>query len=157
MNALHLAGVRHLLRHPAQLALALVGLALGVGTIVAVEVATESSRRAFELSLEAVNGPATHQITGGPRGIDERLYVRLRAQSFGHEPPLLLADEPTGNLDEQTAGEVLPALLSLARARNTTVVIVTHDLALSRAADRVLELREGRLHERREPAVSAPR
>src|SRR5207244_1843488 len=44
-----------------------------------------------------------------------------------------------------------------ARARSTTVVIVTHDLALSRAADRVLELREGRLHERREPAVSAPR
>src|SRR5437588_541130 len=65
--------------------------------------------------------------------------------------------EPAGNLDEQTAGEVLPALLSLARARNTTVVIVTHDLTLSRAADRVLELREGRLHERREPAVSAPR
>src|SRR5438132_715517 len=88
MNALHQAGVRHLLRHPAQLALALVGLALGVGTIVAVEVATESSRRAFELSLEAVNGPATHQITGGPRGIDERLYVRLRAQSFGSSPPL---------------------------------------------------------------------
>ena len=57
----------------------------------------------------------------------------------------------------RSAGEVLPALLSLARARNTTVVIVTHDLALSRAADRVLELREGRLHERREPAVSAPR
>ena len=88
MNALHLAGVRHLLRHPAQLALALVGLALGVGTIVAVEVATESSRRAFELSLQAVNGPATHQITGGPRGIDERLYVRLRAQSNGRSPPL---------------------------------------------------------------------
>src|SRR5881394_731323 len=88
MNALHQAGVRHLLRHPAQLALALVGLALGVGTIVAVEVATESSRRAFELSLEAVNGPATHQITGGPRGIDERLYVRLRAQSNGRSPPL---------------------------------------------------------------------
>ena len=83
MTALHTCGVRHLLRHPAQLALALVGLALGVGTIVAVEVATASSRRAFELSLEAVNGPATHQITGGPRGIDERLYARLRAQSFG--------------------------------------------------------------------------
>lgn len=78
----HAAGARHLLRHPAQLALALLALALGVGTIVAVHVATASSRRAFELSLQAVNGPATHQITGGPRGIDERLYVRLRARSF---------------------------------------------------------------------------
>jgi putative ABC transport system permease protein len=87
MTALHSCGVRHLLRHPAQLVLALVGLALGVGTIVAVEVATASSRRAFELSLEAVNGPATHQITGGPRGIDERLYSRLRAESFNATSP----------------------------------------------------------------------
>jgi len=79
MSALRAASLRHLLRHRAQLALALVGLALGVGTIVAVEVATASARRAFELSLEAVNGAATHQIVGGPGGIDEQLYVRLRS------------------------------------------------------------------------------
>ncbi|HYL03662.1 MAG TPA: FtsX-like permease family protein, partial [Steroidobacteraceae bacterium] len=78
MKALHAASLRHLLRHPAQLALALVGLALGVGTIVAVDVATASARRAFELSAAAVNGAATHQIAGGPAGIDEQLYVRLR-------------------------------------------------------------------------------
>ena len=71
MTALRAASVRHLLRHPAQLALALVGLALGVGTIVAVDIATASARRAFELSLGAVNGAATHQIVGGPGGIDE--------------------------------------------------------------------------------------
>ena len=76
------ATLRHLLRHPAQLALALVGLALGVGTIVAVDIATASAQRAFELSLQAVNGAATHQLTGGPGGIDEQLYVRLR-----REPP----------------------------------------------------------------------
>jgi putative ABC transport system permease protein len=78
VKALHAASLRHLLRHPAQLALALVGLALGVGTIVAVDVATASARRAFELSAAAVNGAATHQIAGGPAGIDEQLYVRLR-------------------------------------------------------------------------------
>src|SRR5256886_9166093 len=72
MPTLRAASVRHLLRHPAQLALALIGLTLGVGTIVAVDVATASSQRAFELSLQAVNGAATHQITGGPRGVDER-------------------------------------------------------------------------------------
>jgi putative ABC transport system permease protein len=77
-GTLRAATVRHLLRHPAQLALALIGLTLGVGTIVAVDIATASAQRAFELSLQAVNGAATHQLTGGPTGIDESLYVRLR-------------------------------------------------------------------------------
>ncbi|HSY07921.1 MAG TPA: FtsX-like permease family protein [Steroidobacteraceae bacterium] len=72
------AVLRHLLRHPAQLALALVGLALGVATIAAVDMATASAARAFELSIDAVNGTATHEIVAGPAGIDERLYVALR-------------------------------------------------------------------------------
>lgn len=80
MSALWAASVRHLLRHRAQLALALTGLALGVATITAVDVATASSSRAFELSVAAVSGPATHEITGGPQGIDERLYARLVAE-----------------------------------------------------------------------------
>src|SRR5205814_533311 len=86
MPTLRAASLRHLLRHPAQLALALIGLTLGVGTIVAVDVATASSQRAFELSLQAVNGAATHQITGGPRGIDERLYAQLRTQAAAGVP-----------------------------------------------------------------------
>jgi len=77
MSALTAASVRHLVRHPAQLVLAIVGLALGVAAITAVSVATASASRAFELSLAAVSGPATQQITGGPEGVDERLYVRL--------------------------------------------------------------------------------
>ena len=82
VTALRAANLRHLLRHPAQLALALIGLALGVGTILAVDIATASARRAFELSLQAVNGAATYQIAGGPLGVDERLYAQLRT----HEP-----------------------------------------------------------------------
>ena len=78
VRTLQAASVRHLLRHPAQLALALAGLTLGVGTIVAVDIAAASARRAFELSVSAVNGAATHQLSGGPDGIDEALYVRLR-------------------------------------------------------------------------------
>ncbi|HXS20382.1 MAG TPA: FtsX-like permease family protein [Steroidobacteraceae bacterium] len=77
MPTLWAASLRHLLRQPAQLALALVALAAGVATIVAVNIATASSRRAFELSMQAVNGAATQVITGGPRGLDEALYVRL--------------------------------------------------------------------------------
>ena len=71
------ASLRHFLRQPAQLALALVALAAGVATIAAVNIATASSQRAFELSLRAVNGPATQVISGGPRGLDESLYARL--------------------------------------------------------------------------------
>lgn len=71
------ASLRHFLRQPAQLALALIALAAGVATIVAVNIATASSRRAFELSMRAVNGPATQVITGGPQGLDETLYVQL--------------------------------------------------------------------------------
>ena len=78
MTVLWAASLRHLLRHPAQLALALIGLSLGVATIIAVDIATASSRRAFELSMDAVNGSATHQIVGGPQGVDERVYVELR-------------------------------------------------------------------------------
>jgi putative ABC transport system permease protein len=78
MPLLWAASIRHLLRHPAQLVLALVGLSVGVGTIIAVDIATASSGRAFQLSSQAVNGAATHEIAGGPHGIDERLYVDLR-------------------------------------------------------------------------------
>lgn len=82
MSSLWAASYRHLLRHPAQLMLALVGLSLGVGTIVAVDIATASSRRAFELSMDTINGAATHEIVGGPQGIDERLYVDLRTREL---------------------------------------------------------------------------
>jgi len=78
MPLLWAASIRHLLRHPAQLILALVGLSVGVGTIIAVDIATASSGRAFQLSMQAVNGSASHAITGGPHGLDERLYVELR-------------------------------------------------------------------------------
>jgi putative ABC transport system permease protein len=89
VRTLQAASVRHLLRHPAQLALALAGLTLGVGTIVAVDIAAASARRAFELSVSAVNGAATHTLSGGPKGIDEALYVRLATHPLlpGHPQP----------------------------------------------------------------------
>jgi putative ABC transport system permease protein len=72
--------LRHLSRHPWQLVLAVLGVALGVAVVVAIDLANDSARRAFALSAETIAGRATHQIVGGPAGVDEELYRRLRAE-----------------------------------------------------------------------------
>ncbi len=84
---------------------------------------------------------AVDTLSGGEQ---QRVAI---ARALVHRPQVLLADEPTGNLDEETAREVLPVLLSLARQRGATLLIVTHDAALARSADRILELKDGRLQE----------
>ena len=70
--------MRYLLHHPAQGALAALGIALGVAVVVSVDLATASAQRALTLSVETVAGRATHQIVGGPAGLPERLYRTLR-------------------------------------------------------------------------------
>jgi len=97
------------------------------------------------VGLRARAASPVDQLSGGEQ---QRLAI---ARALVHEPRLLLADEPTGNLDEATAAEVLPQLLSLTRSRGATLVMVTHDAWLARSADRVLELRDGRLQPRAAP------
>lgn len=72
------ASFRYGLRHPWQLALSLLGIALGVAVVVSIDLSVDSARRAFVLSNEAVLGASTHRLAGGPSGIDEAIYVRLR-------------------------------------------------------------------------------
>lgn len=74
------AGFSYLRRRPWQLSLAALGVGIGVAVIVAVDLANTSARNAFLLSMDAVTGTATHQVIGGPRGIPEDIYVRLRTQ-----------------------------------------------------------------------------
>jgi putative ABC transport system permease protein len=75
---LRLAGLRHLSRHPLQLAFGVAGVAMGVAAVFSIDLANESARRAFRLSAQTVAGKATHRIVGGPSGLDEALYAKLR-------------------------------------------------------------------------------
>jgi len=74
------ASFRYGLRHPWQFALSLLGIALGVAVVVSIDLSVDSARRAFVLSNQAVLGASTHRLRGGPVGIDENLYVGLRAR-----------------------------------------------------------------------------
>ncbi len=71
------SALRNLPRHPWQLGLSLLGVALGVAVVVAIDLANASAVRALTLSTEAVAGRATHQVTGGPRGLPDDVYRRL--------------------------------------------------------------------------------
>jgi putative ABC transport system ATP-binding protein len=77
------------------------------------------------------------QLSGG-----EQQRVAL-ARAFMGKPPLLMADEPTGNLDSTNGAHVLELLLSLNRREGTTLVMVTHDQVLAARADRIITLRDG--------------
>jgi putative ABC transport system permease protein len=71
------ASFRHLGRHPGQIGLAITGVALGVAVAVSIDLATDSARRAFTLSTEAVTGRATHQVVAGPERLPDALLPRL--------------------------------------------------------------------------------
>jgi putative ABC transport system ATP-binding protein len=85
------------------------------------------------------------QLSGGEQ---QRVAI---ARAFACSPSILLADEPTGNLDSVTGSLVLEMLLKLNRSQGTTLVLVTHDPALSRLTNRIVRLRDGRIVEERAP------
>jgi len=80
-----------------------------------------------------------NQLSGGEQ---QRVAI---ARALISEPPVLLADEPTGNLDRQTGEEVLELLLRLARERGTAMLLATHDERIADACDRIIHLEDGRL------------
>jgi putative ABC transport system ATP-binding protein len=100
-------------------------------------------RRAAELlDRVGLSNRAHHypiQLSGG-----EQQRVAL-ARAFITQPPILMADEPTGNLDSANGQHVLDLLLQLNREAETTLVLVTHDRRLAEYADRIITLRDGRV------------
>ena len=79
MSLLGRASRRYHLHHPAQFALALAGVALGVAVVVAIDLANESARRAFTVATDATAGRATDEISGDSNGFDEALFARIRS------------------------------------------------------------------------------
>ena len=127
-----------------------VRLVLELNGVRGAEAEARSRATLAELGLAGREHSSVDQLSGGEQ---QRVAI---ARALVHRPGLILADEPTGNLDEATAQQVLPALLGLTRTRGATLVIVTHDPAVSALADRVLELRDGQLHEVGAPGAPPP-
>jgi putative ABC transport system ATP-binding protein len=99
--------------------------------------------RATELLQTVGLGERLHhypvQLSGGEQ---QRVAV---ARAFACHPPILLADEPTGNLDSATGKQVIDLILGLHRDYGTTLVLVTHDPSLASRTERIVSLRDGRI------------
>jgi len=91
------------------------------------------------------------ELSGGER---QRVAI---ARALSVYPPILLADEPTGNLDTRTGEDILALIRDLHRRLNSTVVIVTHDMTVARSCGRTIALRDGRVVEDSRPAHAQAR
>ncbi|MFD1697635.1 ABC transporter ATP-binding protein [Roseibium aestuarii] len=89
------------------------------------------------------------QMSGGEQ---QRVAV---ARALVVEPEILIADEPTGNLDESTGRQIIELMFAAQRERGMTLVIVTHDLSLARQCDRVIRVRSGEIDEEAPADASA--
>ncbi len=115
----------------------------------------EAHRRALaaldDVGLKGRAGRLSAQLSGGEQ---QRVAI---ARALVGEPKLILADEPTGNLDSENSDAVLGLLSGLPRERGAAAILVTHDARLARYADRVVGMRDGRLTEpslEAQPAIS---
>ncbi|MGG5259400.1 ABC transporter ATP-binding protein [Phycicoccus avicenniae] len=107
--------------------------------------ATERERRVAEaLEHVGLGGHAEHRPDELSGGQQQRVGL---ARALVSEPGLLLADEPTGQLDSETGREIMGLIARLAKERTMTTLVTTHDPALLSAADRVLEIADGHLVE----------
>jgi putative ABC transport system ATP-binding protein len=105
----------------------------------------EAARRArWQLERVGLAERMSHypaQLSGGEQ---QRVAI---ARAMVHAPKVLLADEPTGNLDDRTAEEIRDLLFALNAQSETTLVLVTHNLAFAARCDRILRLHDGQLNE----------
>ena len=103
------------------------------------------SRAAKALGDVGLAGRLTHLPSALSGGEQQRVGL---ARAIVGNPKLLLADEPTGNLDQETGAHVIELMFGIARERGTAILLITHDPSLARKADRQLRMNEGHLSER---------
>ena len=101
----------------------------------------ERRRRADELLAEVSLGARAHHLPSELSGGEQQRVAIARA--LANEPRVLLADEPTGNLDTATGEEIMDSVERLWRDQGLTVVVVTHDRAIAERAPRVIQMRDG--------------
>jgi putative ABC transport system ATP-binding protein len=104
--------------------------------------ADASPRALAELDAVGLAHRTGHYPTQLSGGEQQRVAV---ARALANRPVLVLADEPTGNLDEATAAKVLAEFLALVRGQGSAALVATHNIALAKQMDRVVTLHEGRL------------
>ena len=101
--------------------------------------------RAAELLKHVGLADRSHHLPSELSGGEQQRVAIARA--LANRPTMLFADEPTGNLDSKTGGEIIDLLLGLARENETTLLAVTHDTNLAARGDRVLHIRDGLLQD----------
>jgi len=124
--------------------------ALEILPLTAAEIQSRARRYLSAVGMDGKTTKFPSQLSGGEQ---QRVAI---ARALAKEPPLILADEPTGNLDEDTGLEVIRVMSELCRTVGTTVIVVTHNPRLTAFADRVLRIEHGQVREQSHlPAADA--
>lgn len=115
-------------------------------------VANAFDRAAVELEMVGLASRLSHypsQLSGGEQ---QRVAI---ARALVNDPELLLADEPTGNLDENTGAQIVDLLLTQRSRKGSTLIMVTHDAALAKKCDAIVRLRSGAVESIPEPSATS--